>query len=165
MYTTIITPAEPVVTLERARLQCKIDGNERDDEIKDAIETARAWVQEALQRSVGPQTLEFSYPVWCGSAQLPFDITTLVSVKVDGVAVDPAPVPVGRVITLDATGKVDIRITTGYTTATLPGPVKSVMLLMIADLVRNVQGQTGAQLYENPALESLLWPYSRRVPL
>lgn len=165
MLTTVVSPAVEVITLERARLQCKIDGNERDEEIKDAIASARAWMQGHLQQAIGEQELRFTFPSWCGSAELPFDINELVSVKVDGIAVTPLPTPVGRVVTMAASGAVEVQIKTGWTAATLPGPVKSSMLLIIADLVRNVQGQTSAQLYQNHAVEGLVWPFRRRLPL
>lgn len=165
---TVIKVPEPVIDIARARTHCRIFDAERDVELGDAIETARAWVQERLHRAVGAQTLALRYPTWCGSAELPFDVTTLQSVTVDGVAVAPAPAlggDAGRTLSLATTGVVVATIVAGYTPDTLPGPVKSAMLLMIADLIRNPAAQTQAQLYENPAVDNLLYPYITEVPL
>lgn len=163
---TVIKPPEDVIDVARARLHCRIEGTERDVELVDAIASARAWAQERLQRAVGPQRVSFTYPCWEGAAALPFDATQLVSVTVDGVAVDPLPELVGRLLVLDACrSKVVVTIDTGYTADTLPGPVKSAMLLMIADLIRNPQAQSAVQLYENPALDNLLYPFISEVPV
>lgn len=159
MRPEVVVPPEPVITLARAKLQCKLDGNERDDEVQDAIETARAWAQEFTQRAIGQvQTLKCTFEDWLGYAALPFIPSEIVSVTDAAGAV--VSTIAGRTVTATATAPVVITFkVAGYTTTTLPGPVKSAMLLMIADLIRNPQGQVEVELYENKAVKSLLWPY------
>lgn len=161
MKPKVIMPATPVITLERAKLQAKLDGDERDEEVADAIETARAWAQEFLQVAVGEQTLEVTLRDWCGTVDLPYEPTEITSVTAEGVAVPVETYALdGRRFTASSiSAPVVIRFVTGWTMATLPGPVKSAMLLQIADLIKNPQGQTSSQLYENPAQLNLLWPY------
>lgn len=161
MKLKVITPPVQVITLARAKLQAKLDAPERDEEVQDAIETARAWAQEFLQRAVGKQTLEATLRDWGGCVELPYEPTEIISVTAEGVEVLPADYELDdrRFIAGGVSAPVVIRFVTGYTEETLPGPVKSAMLLQIADLIKNPQGQTSAQLYENPAMLNLLWPY------
>jgi hypothetical protein len=156
----VVVPPEAVITLERAKLQAKLDSDERDAEVTDAIETARAWAQNTLQRAVGVQTLEVTLKRWTGCARLLYAPTSVESVTADGEAVAPADYELdGKLLQYAGPGPVVVRYVTGYSQETLPGPVKSAMLLMIVDLIKNPQGQTTSQLYENPALLNLLWPY------
>lgn len=161
MKIKVITPPVQVITLARAKLQAKLDAPERDEEVQDAIETARAWAQEFLQRAVGEQTLEATLREWNGCVKLPYEPTEIVAVTAGGVQVLPADYELdGHCFTAGGvSAPVIIRFVTGYTVDKLPGPVKSAMLLQIADLIKNPQGQTSAQLYENPAMLNLLWPY------
>lgn len=167
MNPKIITPATQVIDLARGKLQCKITGNDRNDDVTDAIAAARDYAQAFLGYPVGPQTLQYTFPTWCGAYTFPFDVTTVVSVTADGVAVDPLPTldADGRTLTFAADAPVVIQVTCGWTIATLPATVKSAMLLLIADLVRNPQAQGEAQLYKNENVDNLLWPHRARVGL
>lgn len=163
MNPTIVTPATQVIDLARAKLHCKLSGTARDPEVTDAIETARAWMQKELAVAVGPQTLKYTFDEWSGCAKLPYDITTVVSVTdADG------PVSYtqrGRTISAEAVAPVEIVITCGWTIATLPGPIKSAMLLLIGDLIENQQAQVEVALHENRAVENLIALERQRVPL
>lgn len=163
MRERVVSPAAALISLERAKLHCKVDGTARDDEIKDAIETARSWVQAYLGVAVGEQTLSFTYDVWSGMAAVPYDVEAVISVKSAGV--DVAYTLVGRSFTIDAPAPIVIQAKVGFSTATLPGPVKSAMLLIIKDLIDNQQAQVEVKLYENKAVENLLWPSRERLPL
>ena len=44
-------------------------------------------------------------------------------------------------------------------TSTVPSPIKSAGLLMVADLYENREGQSDRQLYSNTTYERLLAPY------
>lgn len=44
-------------------------------------------------------------------------------------------------------------------TTTVPSPIKSAALLMVADLYENREGQSDRQLYRNTTYERLLSPY------
>jgi hypothetical protein len=160
MIVRVITPPEPVITLERAKLHCKIDGDERDDELNDAIETARAAAQNFLERAVGEQELEVEVEGWGSCLQLPFLPTVISSVTLDGVAAAEEDYTLyGKELRITGESPLVVTFTTGWAAADVPGPVKSAMLLMIADLMRNQQAQTEVQLYRNEAVDRLLWPY------
>ena len=165
MYIKIITTAVQVIDLARAKLQCKITGIDRDADLKDAIAAARDYAEAETGCPVGDQVREYTYPTWCGRIDLPCDITELQAVSAAGVAVTPLPTLVGRRLTITATAPVVVRVRCGWTIDTLPATVKSAMLLFIADLIRNPQAQSETQLYQNHALESLLWPHRERLPL
>lgn len=167
MNPKIITPATQVIDLVRAKLQCKITGVDRDADVTDAIAAARDYAQAFLGQPIGPQTLQYTFAVWSGSVTFPFDVTSVDSVTANGAAVIPLPTLQGgdRTLTFQALAPVVIKITCGYTPATLPATVKSAMLLMIADLVRNPQAQSEVQLYKNHAIDNLLWPHRARVGL
>jgi uncharacterized phiE125 gp8 family phage protein len=187
MYVRVVTPpAEEIITLERARLQCKIDADqpvppateatsERDPEIMDAIATARELVQDYVQRAIGQQTVELVMTGWPSSVWLPLAIVqSIVSVKYDGDGGEQALPEAAyslrggerAVVDFYSTPRlaskqdnVRIRYVAGYTKDTLPRPVKSAMLLLIADLVQNVSRQVERPLAENAAFCRLLAPY------
>lgn len=85
MIVRVITPPEPVITLERAKLHCKIDGAERDGELEDAIETARAAAQNFLERGVGRQTVQVESEDWQSVLTLPFEPVLITNVTLAGV--------------------------------------------------------------------------------
>lgn len=165
MNPKIITPAAQVIDLTRAKLQCKITGNERDAELLDAVAAARDYAEAYLGLPVGEQVLEYTYRTWCGSVVLPCDVTELVAVTAAGVPVLPLPTLDDRTLKFAATAPVVVRIKCGWTAATLPATVKQAMLLLITDLIRNPQAQSDIQLYRNQAFENMLWPHRERLPL
>ena len=165
MNPKIITPATQVIDLTRAKLQCKITGNERDAELLDAVAAARDYAEAYLGLPVGEQVLEYTYRTWCGSVVLPCDVTELVAVTAAGVSVLPLPTLDDRTLKLTATAPVVVRIKCGWTAGTLPATVKQAMLLLITDLIRNPQAQSDIQLYRNQAFENMLWPHRERLPL
>jgi uncharacterized phiE125 gp8 family phage protein len=188
MYIRVITPpAQEVVTLARARLQLKIDADippvapataptsERDPEIEDAIKTAREKVQQYLGRAVGAQTLELVMTGWQSVVEIPLGgVTSITSVDYtadDGehqlatenyalYGGDKPFVTISAAPALASTPEnVRIRFEAGYTADTVPGPVKSAMLLLITDLVQNPSRQTDKPLSENAAFADLLSEY------
>ena len=165
MNPKVITAPAEVIVLARAKLQCKITGNERDADLNDAIAAARDYAQTFLGVPVGEQVLEFTYRTWCGSVTLPCDVTELVSVNAAGVDMLPLPAAEDRTLTFSATAPVVIRIKCGWTAETLPGTVKAAMLLLIADLVRNPQSRSELQLYRNDTFDDMLWGHRERSML
>lgn len=188
MYIRVITPpAQEVITLARARLQLKIDADippvapateatsERDPEIEDAIKSARQLVEQYLGRAIGEQVFEMVMTGWHPVVELPMgSVASISSIKYtadDGehdllaesyalyggekpfVTISAAP-PLASV-----PDNVRIRFVAGYSVDTVPGPVKSAMLLLITDLVLNPSRQTDRPLSENKAFEALLTPY------
>lgn len=167
-FKLITAPAVPVITLARAKLQCKITSNDRDDDINDAVAGARDFVESYLGVPVGEQVRRYTFDCWPGSYEFDFDVTELQAVTAAGVAVLPLPTLGGaqdRTLTLTASAPVVVTVKCGYVVANLPGVVKSAMLLMIADLVRNPQAQSEIELYKNHAVENLLWPHRVRLPI
>lgn len=165
MNPKIITAATQVIDLVRGKLQCKITGNDRNDDVSDAIAAARDYAQAFLGYPVGEQVLEYTFAAWTGAITFDFDVTELMAVSAAGVPVVPLPTLNDRTLTLTATAPVVVRVKCGYTAANLPATVKQAMLLLIADFVRNPQAQTEAQLYQNQAVDNLLWPHRVRLPL
>lgn len=165
MNPKIITAPTQVIDLARAKLQCKITGNDRDADVTDAIAAARDYAESELGLPVGEQVREYTYATWCGRVVLPCDVTELQAVTAAGVPVAPLPSLSDRTLVFKATAPVVIRIKCGYTADTLPGTVKAAMLLLIADLVRNPQGQSEVQLFRNHTFENLLWHHRERLPL
>lgn len=153
---TIITPAEQVIDVARARLQCKIAGTDRDTELTDAIAAARAYAEAYIGLPIGDQVREYRFDCWPGRATLPCDIVALVAVTAAGESVTPLPSPTGRTLTFAATAPVTIRIRCGWTSSTLPSDVKMAMLLLISDYIRNPQAQSDVQLWRNSAVDDLL---------
>ena len=168
MLSKIITPPTQVIDLDRARLQCKITGSDRDADVIDAVAGARDYAESFLGVPVGDQVREYMYPTWSGSVVLPCDVSELQAITARGVSVTPLTgLLADRTLTLPLTTAVPVvvRIRCGYSADTLPGTVKSAMLLLIADLVRNPQAQSEVQLYRNHAFDALLWPHRERLPL
>ncbi|HEY8606627.1 MAG TPA: hypothetical protein VIM12_05875 [Noviherbaspirillum sp.] len=187
MHVRVITPpAAELISLPRARLQCKIDADiapvapateptsSRDAEIADAIKTARESVQSYLQRAIGEQTLELVMTGWDRCVSLPMgEVKSVVSIKYDAddgeQTLNPSDyslhggerafVQLSATPALKATPEnVRIRYVAGYSESSLPGPVKSAMLLLISDLVENASRQTERALSENTAFCRLLEP-------
>lgn len=165
MNPTIVTPATPVIDLARAKLHCKIAGSDRDAEVTDAVASAQAWAQAWLGIALGQQRLAWRYDAWAGCATLPYDVTGVVSVTASGVAVPYTQGGRRFDVASDAAPPVVITIDCGLTAAQVPPPVKSAMLLVVGDLIRNQQAQVEVQLYRNAAVENLLALYRERLPL
>jgi len=165
MNPKIITPATQVIDLARAKLQCKITGNDRDPDVTDAIAAARDFAEAETGMPVGEQVRQYTYGTWCGSVTLPCDVTELQTVTAAGVPVLPLPTLSDRTLKFAASAPVVITIKCGWTAETVPATVKAAMLLMIADLVRNPQSQADVQLFRNHTFENLLWPHRERLPL
>lgn len=165
MNPKIISGPTQVIDLERAKLQCKITGNDRDADVVDAIAAARDYAEAELGLPVGEQVREYTFSTWCGKTVLPCDVTELQAVTAAGVAVLPLPTLDDRTLVLDAAAPVVVRIKCGFTAESLPGTVKAAMLLLIADLVRNPQAQGDVQLFKNHTFENLLWQHRERLPL
>ncbi len=165
MNPTIVTPATPVIDLARAKLHCKIAGNDRDAEVTDAVASAQAWAQAWLGIAMGAQRLAWRFDAWCGCYTLPYDVSSVFSVTAGGNAV--AYTLTGRTVKVaaDAALPVVITINCGLDAAQVPPPVKSAMLLVVGDLIRNQQAQVELQLYRNAAVENLLALYRERLPL
>lgn len=161
---TVVNAPAAVIDVARARLHCKIDGTARDAELTDAIAAAQAYVQEQLGVAIGGQRLAYTLHDWCGSVVIPYPITDVVSVEDETGAITYTRKD--RLISAASSAPpVVVTIDCGLTAAQVPPPVKSAMLLLIADLIDNPQGQTEVALHENRAVANLLAFYQVRVPL
>ena len=157
MRVIVITPPEPVVSLDEAKLHLKlIDHDDDDTLIEGYVEAATAHLDGPdgwLGRALGVQTLEarFDLPS-CGAIRLPYPPTIdLVSVQYLNAAevlttasladfemygADLAPVATWPWIggsTRREAGRV--RYHAGY--AKLPAAIRQAILLMVDDLYRN----------------------------
>lgn len=165
MNPTIVNPAAPVIDLDRAKLHCKIAGGDRDAEVTDAVAAAQAWVQAWLGIALGAQRLAWRFDAWSGCVTLPYDVSSVESVTAGGATV--AYTLTGRTVEVaaDAALPVVITIDCGLAAAQVPPPIKSAMLLVVGDLIRNQQAQVEVQLYRNAAVENLLSLERERLPI
>lgn len=165
MRPTIVTPATALIDLERAKLHCKITSGDRDAEVSDAIAAAQSWAQAWLGVALGKQRLAWTFDAWSGCFTAPYDVTSVETVTAAG-----APLTYtlsGRTVSAAANAAVPVVITIncGLDGTQLPPAVKSAMLLVIGDLIRNQEAHVDVQLYRNPAVENLLSLERERLPI
>ncbi|WP_103728924.1 head-tail connector protein [Novosphingobium sp. HII-3] len=186
MRPIVVTPPEPVVTLEEAKAHLRVRHSAEDDLILSYIDAATGTIDGPdgwLGRALGRQTLEIRYPAFgtCGWIALPYPP----AVEVESIQyVDAA----GEAATLDpdqyelsgamirpvwphsfpaaawrgAAGEtVRIRWTAGYDT--LPAPIRAAILLMVGDLYAfretAVVGATSADVPMSLTVQRLLSPF------
>lgn len=182
MRVVVVTPpADPVVTLEKAKQHLRIDGNDDDALITGMVAAVTNHIdgpQGWLGRSLGVQTLElrldhFSYPACRCDIRLPYaPVIEVLSVKYIGSAggeqtVDPAAYELlGDEIAL-AFGQtwpttrvqreaIRIRYRAGY--EELPPAITAAILLMVGDLYANREG-----VITGPSAAAIAVPMSTTV--
>lgn len=155
---------DPIIDLERVKLAAKITGTDRDSEVEDALYSAIEYVQVNLNIPVEKQSVEMIFEDWTrGYVFLPFKPDSVDSVTVDGVETE---FDVNyRKVTFDAVGTVIVTATGGFTSETLPMPIKQAILMLATDYLRNQQAQQEQELFTNQAVECLLAQYRMRAPL
>ncbi len=165
MRVVVITPPEPVVTIDEAKRHLKQDSDDDADLIKSYVAAATQHLDGPdgyLNRAIGVQTLEARADVFCDAMVLPYPpLIDIVSVKyLDGEGTEITLLPSfyetrGTLIG-SAFGKrwpsvaahpesVRIQYRAGYLprtvsdaqVATVPEPIKAAILLMTGDLYRN----------------------------
>lgn len=155
-----------LISLDRAKLAAKITGNDRDEEVKDALNAAIEYVQVHLSIPVSEQTVECIYPRWEGKCELPFAPSEIVSVEANGEELSSDQYSVNyRFVEAAVTGVVKITCKGGFSKDNLPTPIKQAILMLSTDYLRNQQAQQESNLYVNQAVDSLLALYRMRMPL
>lgn len=155
-----------LISLDRAKLAAKITGNDRDEEVKDALNAAIEYVQVHLSIPVSEQTVECIYPRWAGKCELPFAPSEIVSVEANGEELSSDQYSVNyRFVKAAVTGVVKITCKGGFSKDNLPTPIKQAILMLSTDYLRNQQAQQESNLYVNQAVDSLLALYRMRMPL
>lgn len=75
MTIVVITPPEPLVSLDDAKDHLRVTGNDEDTLIEGYVAAASAWIDGPagwLGRSIGEQTLELRTNVFAGCDRLPY---------------------------------------------------------------------------------------------
>lgn len=168
-YKVITPPVEPV-TLEETRLQCRVTDTAEDSLLASYITAAREYCQHYTQRAIGSQTLEIALDGFPdGAIELPMSpataITSIKYVDTNGVEQTLA----GSAYALDdyshlswairaygtewpiteaVANAVKVRYVAGA--ATVPGPIRAAMLLMIAHLFENRSSTSAGAVVELP---------------
>lgn len=183
MRVVVVTPPEPVVSVEEARQQCRVLHNDEDTLIEGYVAAATEHLDGPngwLGRALGVQTLEarFSLPS-CGTIFLPcppvFDLVDVRYLGSDGVERSAHTIdfelfgdelasvgsswPWMGGSTKREAGR--IRYRAGY--EKLPSPIRAAILLMVDDLYRNrgetVKGVSTAAVPMSTTVTNLLSPY------
>lgn len=153
----VITPPVEPVTLAEARLQCRVTDTAEDSLLASYITAAREYCQHYTQRAIGSQTLEIALDGFPdGAIELPMSpATAITSIKyIDTNGVEQTLAGSAYVlddyshlswviraygtewpITQGVANALKLRYQAG--TATVPGPIRAAMLLMIAHLFAN----------------------------
>lgn len=154
MSVKLITPPTEPVTLAEARLQCRVTEVAEDSLITNLITTARQYCEHYTQRAIGVQTLELALDEFPdGAIDLPMSpAVSITSIKyIDAAGVEQTLASAAYVLddysytswvlraygsewpeTQAVANAVKVRYVAG--SATVPGPVRSAMLLMIGHL-------------------------------
>jgi uncharacterized phiE125 gp8 family phage protein len=181
MRVFVVTPPEPVISLDDAKEHLRVRHDDEDTLIKAYVAAATGHIDGPdgwLGRAIGMQTLEARADVFRDCMRLPFaPIADITSVKyLDGTAAEVTILPTeyelrGSLIG-SAFGKrwpsvlaqpesVRIQYQAGYTT--LPPAIRAAILLMTGDLYANretaVVGTGAAAIPMSTTVENLLSPF------
>lgn len=179
-----VTPADPVVTKDDAKLHLRVDHTDDDAYISSLIGVATTAAAERLERTLGLRTWDYrldSEDVRCGfDLRLPGPpLVEVISVKytdADGLEHTHPPenyrvfgigAPQGGGLRLKSGGvwpslqtgpeAVTIRYRAGY--EEVPEAIKQAILLMIGDLYASRGEKIRSEMVEEPTIKALLAPY------
>jgi len=179
-----VTPADPVVTKDDAKLHLRVDHTDDDAYISSLIGVATTAAAERLERTLGLRTWDLRLD--SEDVRRGFDIrlpgpplVEVLSVKyrdTDGAEQTLAPAnyhvygieaPYGGRIRLKSgvswpsmefgPEAVTVRYKAGY--AEVPEPIKQAILLMIGDLYASRGEKIRGEMVEEPTIKALLAPY------
>ncbi len=155
MPVVVITPPSPVISVDEAKLHCRVDDSDTvsDSLIETYIAAATAWLDGPdgwLGRALGVQVLEWQSCSWpCDDFRLPYqpviEVVSIAYVDTDGVSqVLPVPNPwtfSDAPATRGNAGDVRIQYRAGYGapdeadppvwTNSIPNPIKVAILLLV----------------------------------
>lgn len=133
-----VAAAEPV-SVEEAKLRLRLDSNVLDADVGRMITAAR----EIVERMTGFALAEVSYE-WTPV----------------GERVSPLPIAPGQVTSEAGSYPILFDSKPGIA----PESLKSAILLLVGDMLANTEANTDKPLSENPALQTLIFPYRRVMP-
>lgn len=178
MRVTVITPPQPIVSMDEARAHLRVDEGEEDLLISSLIDVATAWLDGPdgwLGRALGEQVLEARLDTWPRPLRLPcpplLSVEAASYVDPNGV-VQQIPI-VGGLLDLGSwpcvrgrEGDIVIRYRAGYVSSngasTVPAPIRHAILLMVSHLFNNRDAVTvtAAQPAKLPlGVDALLSPF------
>lgn len=181
MRVLVITPPAPVVTLEEAKMHCKVQHDEEDDLIEMQIAAATAHIDGPggwLGRAIGEQVLEARFDSWAyPRLELRYPpVIELLSLKWLGIDRTEVTGNVSSVELIDRTiyplasapwngghwGREAIRVQYRAGYADVPEPIKAAILLMVSDMYRSretfVKGTIVSKVPMSTTVENLLQP-------
>lgn len=152
MRVTVITPPEPIVSWDEARVHLRLeDGDDQQAYVEGLIAAVTAWLDGPvgwLGRALGEQTLEAVFPIYGEPAARCYPYPPFLSLVSDVPAVDGATTAV--------------RWRAGYEAGKVPAPIRHAILMMVSHLFNNrdAVSTTAAQPAALPmGVEALLGPY------
>ncbi|MEK7947645.1 hypothetical protein WKR98_23070 [Pigmentiphaga sp. YJ18] len=183
MSRTVTTPpaAEPI-TIERARRHLRVDQTVEDDDIKDWIAAARQFVEAVTEHALMAQTWTEALNAMPTALELRGgNVRQVAAVRyVDAGGDERTVAPALYEAVLDekppmlrlapgaawpAGRRWRVEYHVGYPDAdSVPRPLVSAVLLILADLFENRGAQMPANLQDNPAFSNLVFSYSRIRP-
>lgn len=179
-----VAPALTPVSLAEVKAHLRVTGTAEDALIgvflQSAVDHLDAWVG-ILGRALVTQTWELALDEFAVEIRLPLglvqsveaveyrDTAGLVQTVPSASYVVDILSPEARIVlapnatwpmTLDAINAVTVRFVCGYgAAAAVPSAIKAAILLMVADLYENREGQTAKALTPNATVDRLLSPY------
>lgn len=183
----VITDPEEIITVAQAAEFMRVDFPDDEQAVIEALITAaRQWCEDYLGRAIGVQTLELtiqSFPERGRQAiilRAPLiEVVELTYLDLNGeeqtlvegtdyrVAVNAEPgevTPIGTwPVSLGTADSVRVQYQAGYyangSPITVPKAIRTAILMQVADLYNNREGQVERPLSANPTLERLLSMY------
>lgn len=148
MSVTVITPPEPIVSLDEAKQHLRVEHDSDDAYIDGLIAVATSAIDGPsgwLGRALGEQTLETRFDCWPRPLKLPYppEIEIVSVTYIDPAGVEQSwpltePLPYDDLPAVRGR-RADIRIRwkAGYPAGKVPGAIRHAILLMVGDLYAN----------------------------
>lgn len=187
VYRRLAPPAGMVVNLDRAKAHLRLDGEDGEDELIHAAILSATQHLDGRDGMLGKALLTQTWTV-TGAELATIDLAPVqavlsIEIMVEGVyqalpagswraierigkrtAVIPARGAVWPSVDADPEAwRITFRAGYGDRGADVPAPIRSAILLMVADLFDGRDGKTLASLVENPTIARLLDPYKRQT--
>lgn len=134
MPAVVVTPPEPIVSVEQAKRHLRVEHGDDDDYIADLVEVATGWLDGPdgwLGRCLGEQVLETAFPADLDPTLRRYPCPPFLGI------VSEIPDVITRTVT--------VRYRAGYPStgtgadrkSTVPAPIRHAILLMVSHLFNN----------------------------